>query len=169
MLTNLRSNSTQPLDNLTGPVRYGLTNDYMFRAVFQNSEEALRHLLSALLDIPYEDILSCEIRNPIVLGETIDDKTCVLDIRLLLNHNRLINLEMQTGHLKHWANRSLYYLARLYCNIRRGEDYSSIMPALHIGILTGSPFQEYRRFYSRYFMAEEETGHSKCIIIVGNK
>ena len=51
MLTNLRSNSTQPLDNLTGPVRYGLTNDYMFRAVFQNSEEALRHLLSALLDI----------------------------------------------------------------------------------------------------------------------
>ena len=159
MLTNLRSNSTQPLDNLTGPVRYGLTNDYMFRAVFQNSEEALRHLLSALLDIPYEDILSCEIRNPIVLGETIDVKTCVLDIRLLLNHNRLINLEMQTGHLKHWANRSLYYLARLYCNIRRGEDYSSIMPALHIGILTGSPFQEYRRFYSRYFMAEEETGH----------
>ena len=30
-------------------VEYGLVNDYMFRAVFQTSEEALRGLLSALL------------------------------------------------------------------------------------------------------------------------
>ena len=33
-------------------VEYGLTNDYMFRSVFQTSEEALRGLLSALLYIP---------------------------------------------------------------------------------------------------------------------
>ena len=37
-------------------VRYGLTNDYMFRSVFQTSEEALRGLLSALLYIPEEEI-----------------------------------------------------------------------------------------------------------------
>ena len=36
-------------------VEYGLTNDYMFRSVFQTSEEALRGLLSALLYIPEED------------------------------------------------------------------------------------------------------------------
>ena len=30
---------------------YGLINDYMFRAVFQTSEDALRGLLSALLYI----------------------------------------------------------------------------------------------------------------------
>ena len=32
-------------------VEYGLINDYMFRAVFQTSEDALRGLLSALLYI----------------------------------------------------------------------------------------------------------------------
>ena len=32
-------------------VEYGLVNDYMFRAVFQTSEDALRGLLSALLYI----------------------------------------------------------------------------------------------------------------------
>ena len=37
-------------------VEYGLTNDYMFRSVFQTSEEALRGLLSALLYIPEERI-----------------------------------------------------------------------------------------------------------------
>ncbi len=33
-------------------VEYGLTNDYMFRSVFQTSKEALKGLLSALLYIP---------------------------------------------------------------------------------------------------------------------
>lgn len=46
------------LKNAAGPIKYGLTNDYMFRAVFQNSEEALRHLLSALLEIAFEEIVS---------------------------------------------------------------------------------------------------------------
>ena len=55
-------------------VRYGLTNDYMFRSVFQTSEEALRGLLSALLYIPEEEIVSCEICNPIILGDAIDEK-----------------------------------------------------------------------------------------------
>ncbi len=51
------------LDTATGPIQYGLTNDYMFRAVCQQSEEALRHLLSALLNIPYEEIISSAITN----------------------------------------------------------------------------------------------------------
>ena len=38
--------------NVEEAVEYGLVNDYMFRAVFQTSEEALRGLLSALLYIP---------------------------------------------------------------------------------------------------------------------
>ena len=36
-------------------VEYGLTNDYMFRSVFQTSEEALRGLLGVLLYIPEEE------------------------------------------------------------------------------------------------------------------
>lgn len=48
-------------------LEYGLTNDYMFRSVFQTSEEALKGLLSALLHIPEEEILSCKICNPIIL------------------------------------------------------------------------------------------------------
>ena len=67
-------------------VIYPLTNDYMFRAVLQSSETALRGLLAALLKIREDEIRSCRIINPIILGDTIDEKNCVLDIRLELNN-----------------------------------------------------------------------------------
>jgi predicted transposase/invertase (TIGR01784 family) len=147
------------LASATGPIRYPLTNDYMFHAVFQESPASLKHLLSALLDIPFEEILSCELQNPIILGEHIDDKDCVLDIRLLLNGGRLINLEMQAGHFSTWPNRALFYLCRLYCNIKKGENYSAIKPALHIGILTNPPFPEVQEFYSEYLLTNTKNSH----------
>lgn len=145
------------LDKATGPVPYGLTNDYMFRAVCQQSEEALRHLLSALLNIPYEEIKSSTITNPIILGNTIDAKTCILDVRLVLNDNRLVNLEMQTGHLADWTDRAVFYLSRLYCSLRRGQDYTDLMPAVHIGILPKSPLEEEDGFYSEYLLKNVQT------------
>lgn len=135
-----------------GKIRYGLTNDYMFRAVLQKNNNVLKHLLAALLKISVSEIASCEITNPIVLGESIDDKSCVMDIRILLNNQRLINLEMQIGHLENWPNRSLFYLSRLFCNIHPGENYNLIKPSIHIGILTEQLFDDVKDFYSEYLM-----------------
>ncbi|MDO4345510.1 MAG: Rpn family recombination-promoting nuclease/putative transposase [Eubacteriales bacterium] len=136
-----------------------MTNDYMFRAVMQNSETALKHLLSALLDIPCDQIISCEITNPIILGNSIDDKTCIMDIRILLNTNRLINLEMQVGDLSNWPNRALFYLCKLFCNISKGQGYDKILPAMHIGILDQSPFDNRQDFYSEYLLLHTKTHH----------
>jgi predicted transposase/invertase (TIGR01784 family) len=119
----------------------------------------LKHLLSALLDIPYEEIVSCTLLNPIILGESIDEKDCILDIKILLNNGRLINLEMQAGHLANWPDRALFYLCRLFCNIKKGEDYSEIKPAIHIGILTESPFPDIQEFYSEYLLYNQKNSH----------
>lgn len=83
--------------SLTGPVEYHLTNDYMFRAVMQKNENVLKHLLCALLRISTEYVEKLEIMNPIILGAEIDSKTCILDIRLLLNNNHYYNIEMQVS------------------------------------------------------------------------
>ena len=56
---------------------YGMRNDYMFRAVLQESEVVLRNLLSALLEMEENEIVSCRIENPIELGKTIEDKFCI--------------------------------------------------------------------------------------------
>ncbi len=148
--------NTDFLQNMSGPLDYPLTNDYMFRALMQSSNDTLRHLLAALLPVPYEEIRSCEILNPIILGEAIDNKTCIMDVRVCMNNDRLINLEMQMYPYKAWPDRALFYLCRLYCQIKRGQNYGGTLPAVHIGILGESPFPEVNKFYSKYELADIE-------------
>ena len=140
-------------------VEYGLTNDYMFRSVFQTSEEALRGLLSALLYIPEEEILSCVICNPIILGDAIDEKTCILDIRVLLNGNKQINLEMQMGSVENWTDRSVFYLCRMFSDMKKGLDYTQAKPSIHIGIMMKSPIPEDAAFYNEYALKNRRTGY----------
>ena len=140
-------------------VEYGLINDYMFRAVFQTSEEALKGLLSALLYIPEEEILSCVICNPIILGDAIDEKTCILDIRVLLNGNKQINLEMQMGSVENWPDRSVFYLCRMFTDMKKGLDYTQTKPSIHIGIMMKSPVPEDAAFYNEYALKNRRTGY----------
>ena len=140
-------------------VEYGMINDYMFRAVFQTSEEALRGLLSALLYIPEEEIVSCLICNPILLGDAIDEKTCILDIRVLLNGNRQINLEMQMGSVENWTDRSVFYLCRMFADMKKGLDYTQAKPSIHIGIMMKSPVPEDAAFYNEYALKNRRTGY----------
>ena len=140
-------------------VEYGLTNDYMFRSVFQTSKEALKGLLSALLYIPEEEILSCEICNPIILGTAIDEKTCILDIRVVLNGNKQINLEMQMGSVEHWTDRSVFYLCRMFTDMKKGLDYTQTKPSIHIGIMMKSPIPEDAAFYNEYALKNRRTGY----------
>ena len=145
------------LEHLTGKLDFTATNDYMFRAVLQTSEEALTGLLSALLDIPKEDFLSINVLNPIILGEAIDDKTIVLDLNILLNNNQVINLEMQVINEGDWEERSLYYLCKNFTELKRGRPYHDLLPVMHIGTLDFSLFSYNNQFYSEYLLRETKT------------
>ena len=157
----LQKQENEILQEINGEeeVEYGLINDYMFRAVFQTSEEALKGLLSALLYIPEEEILSCVICNPIILGDAIDEKTCILDIRVLLNGNKQINLEMQMGSVENWTDRSVFYLCRMFTDMKKGLDYTQTKPSIHIGIMMKSPIPEDAAFYNEYALKNRRTGY----------
>ena len=152
---NMIWNSINPEEK----VPYGMMNDYMFRAVLQRSPAALRGLLSALLHIPESEIISCEICNPIILGDALDEKTCILDILVLLNKNRQINLEMQVGPIENWTDRSLYYLCKMFTDLKEGMDYTQTKPSIHIGILSKSPVPEDAAFYNEYALKNRKTGY----------
>ncbi|MDO5135644.1 MAG: Rpn family recombination-promoting nuclease/putative transposase [Eubacteriales bacterium] len=136
-------------------IPYGLTNDYMFRAVFQKNPTALKGLIAAALGRSPEEITSCEIQNPIVLGESIDAKTCILDIQTCINGREKINVEMQMGNLGNWPKRALYYTCSMYTDLKAGSDYHHVLPCIHIGFVSRSPFPDNERFFSRYLLAEE--------------
>lgn len=62
------------LQNAHGTIPYNMTNDYMFRAVLQSNNKVLRGLICSLLYLTEEDVISVEITNPIILGESVESK-----------------------------------------------------------------------------------------------
>ena len=48
-------------------------------------------LLCALLSMKPEEIVSVTITNPIQPGDSMDDKNMILDVRVLLNNQEIIN------------------------------------------------------------------------------
>ncbi len=133
-------------------------NDYMFRAVLQESEEVLKNLIATLMQMDEEEIRSCRILNPIVLGQQIDKKDTILDVRLDLNDDTIMNIELQMWYQNDWVDRSLYYWARTFAHLKKGENYSDVKPTYHIGILDFSVFQEEPEFYSEYRIQNVKTG-----------
>ncbi len=138
---------------------YGMRNDYMFHAVLQKNEEVLRNLLATLLEIDEAEIESCHIENPIELGKEIEGKECILDVKLTLNNDKVINIELQVYKQTHWINRSLLYWARTYDNLKSGQDYSMLLPAYHIGILDFTLFENHPKFMAQYQILDVEDGY----------
>ena len=146
------ASSTPDIDfwNVNGEIPYNMTNDYMFRAVLQSDNKALRGLICSLLHLAQEEVDVVEITNPIILGEAVRDKEFRLDINVIMNNSVLINLEMQITNKLNWENRSVMYLCRSYDQLNRGQDYREARPAIHISFLDYTLFDEYSEFYCKY-------------------
>lgn len=146
-------------DTASGKIPFRMTNDYMFRAVFQSSNKALKGLLCSLLHLAESEVASIEITNPILLGRAIDNKEFHLDINLLLNDSVRINLEMQIVNQINWENRSVMYLCRTYDSLNRGQDYRDAKPAVHIGFLDYTLFADRPEFYAAYKLINVKSHH----------
>lgn len=134
----------------SGPLTIPMTNDYLFRALLQRNNHVLKGLICSLLNLSSSEVKSVIITNPIILGESINAKTFLLDVSLTLNDNTLISLEMQVINEHNWPERSLSYLCRTFDNLNFGENYQSVKPAIQIGLLDFTLFPLYPEFYSTY-------------------
>ncbi len=123
------------LQDATGKIDYRLMNDCMFHVVFQKNPRALRGLCASLLHITPEEITSVEVLNPIEFGEQPKDKEFILDLKVKLNNDRILNFEVQVIDEKNWPERSLSYACRTFDQLMRGEDYLKAKPVYHIGFL----------------------------------
>ena len=152
-MDNLKNTGIVPeLASFTGAIDYPLTNDYMFRSVMQCNENVLKGFLCSLLRLNPDDIWSVKVLNPIELGKKLNDKDFILDIKILMNNNTSINLEMQVNNQYNWPERSLVYLSRLFDGLNVGENYKFVKPAFQIGILNYTLFPEHPEFFSTYKM-----------------
>lgn len=138
------------LHSATGLLAIPMTNDYLFRALLQRNNKVLKGLICALLHLDPSDISSVVIDNPIELGNAIDDKTFILDIKVIMNNYTIINLEMQVINEHNWTDRSISYLCRSFDRLKSGDPYQTTRPVIQIGLLTFTLFPEHPEFYSTY-------------------
>ena len=134
-----------------------LTNDLLFHMVFTRNAEALKGLLSVLLNISESGILRIEVLNPMQYSDVIDSKLTVLDLKVHMNDNTFVHVEMQVRRFKYWTNRTVGYACRQIADqIHADFDYGKLEPVIQISIMDYSLFPEHKRFFADYIPRDKE-------------
>lgn len=142
-------------ENATGGIHFPLVVDLVFHYVMQKSEKALVSLVCALLGIAIDLVEKIEVKNPIDLNGNL--KETVMDLKLVLNDNRVINIELQMYMDSYWIPRSILYLCRAYDSIGEGDNYALLKPTTHICITDKDLLGNNNQFYSKYLLMNTKT------------
>lgn len=133
-----------------------LTNNYAFQKIFKNAK-IVKGFLMALLNLKEYEIKKIKITDPFTLGENNEEKEGILDIKLVLNQNRKINIEMQNTYQDDWTERSLFYNCRMFTDgFQKGHPYGELPPCIHVGILNFNQMIS-PNYYHKFYLMDEKT------------
>ena len=133
--------------------------DIIFKKLFtdEGNLHILQAFLSDILEIPYESINNIIVLNSEIMPENVIEKYSRMDIKMTVDGNRLINVEMQIKDEGDYRDRSLYYLSKLYGNqLKSGEDYGKLNQCISINVLNFNLFDEWTDFHSSFRMREDK-------------
>lgn len=132
--------------------------DWTFKELMTN-EKARIGFLSSILQIRPEEIKETRILNTDLRKEYAEDKQGILDVRILLNNAVEIDCEIQLSKLRVWADRSLFYLSKMFTEqIKPKQSYRVFKKCVSISILDFKLFPGETGFYS-CFHIREDTRH----------
>lgn len=130
-------------------------SDVMFKELMRN-EVVRRGFISDVLDIPLEEIKSVRLENPFLSRRSRAEKQCILDVRIQLNDDSRINVELQIRRLAYWDKRSLFYLAKMYTdNLFIGQKYDRLKKCIVINILDFAG-DEHPGYHKVYHLRDQE-------------
>ena len=152
----MEKSNVPDFETATGTIDYGFTNDYVFRKILQENNDVLKALICSILHMK-PDGVEVTVTNPISLGETFSAKDFILDVRVVLNDGRLIDLEMQMTNEYNWPDRSISYASRNFDQLKRGEYYIDAKPVHSIGFLNFTLFEDDPEFNALYQLLNVKT------------
>ena len=140
-----------------------LTIDYVFHAVFgrdtDESRAALMEILNIILERKDDPIKSIVLKNPIDTAEREDEKETIMDIRAETSSGEELDIEMQSGNLRVYPDRVLFYGGRLVnSSLQQGFKYDKMKKSIVVSIINGILFSEYDRCHSIFDVRERQTG-----------
>ncbi len=116
--------------------------DFAFKEIMQD-EKARIGFLSAILKLNPTDIKKTIILNTNLRKIHKEDKQGILDVRILMNDDTEIDIEIQLAELKVWGDRSLFYMSKMYTDqIEAGQDYTKFKKCVSISILNFNLFPD---------------------------
>ncbi|MDE7478602.1 MAG: Rpn family recombination-promoting nuclease/putative transposase [Lachnospiraceae bacterium] len=129
--------------------------DFAFKEIMTD-EKARIGFLSAVMKLKPEDIKETYILNPYLDKVHAEDKLGILDVRILMNNDTEIDTEIQLSEIRIWANRALFYAAKMYTDqIEQGQKYDVLKKCVSISILDFELFKEQKEFYSSFHIKED--------------
>ncbi len=129
--------------------------DYAFKEIMMD-EKARIGFLSAMLKLNPEEIKETQVLNTNLRKQSEKEKLGILDVRILMNNNTEIDIEIQLAAMNIWADRALFYLAKMYTEqISAGEDYTMFKKCVSISVLDFKLFEHEPEFYSCFHIRED--------------
>ncbi len=123
--------------------------DFSFKQLMQN-EEVRKYFISDVLGIPAAEIRSVRLASPFLWKRYSGQKQGILDVRVELNDDRMVNIELQIKMLACWDKRSLFYLAKMFTEeLLVGEQFHRLKKCICINLLDFNLDEdpEYHRIY----------------------
>lgn len=97
--------------------------DFCFKELME-FEVVRQGFISAVLGVRPEEVSHTELLPTHLRKEYAEDKLGILDVRVILDGNIQIDMEIQVAQFPLWPERSLFYLSKIYIEqIKSGEDY----------------------------------------------
>ena len=140
-----------------------LTIDYVFHAVFgrdtDESRAALMEILNIILERKDDPIKSIILKNPIDTAEREDEKETIMDIRAETSSGEELDIEMQSGNLRVYPDRVLFYGGRLVnSSLQQGFKYDKMKKSIVVSIINCILFAELDSCHSIFDVRERQTG-----------
>lgn len=109
--------------------------DFSFKQLMLN-EAVRKYFISDVLGIPVSEIRSVRLSNPFLWRRYFRQKQGILDVKVELNEDSIVDIELQIRMLAYWDKRSLYYLAKMFTEgLLIGEKYHRLKKCICINIL----------------------------------
>lgn len=129
--------------------------DYCFKELMQD-KDILKAFLLTVLDIENNDIISIKLEPTETRKMSSDDKIGILDVKVALNNNTIIDIEIQISSYKYWPDRSMFYTNKTFTEeLKSGEEYDKLKKCIHIGILDFILYKGTNEYHSCFHLRED--------------
>ena len=129
--------------------------DFAFKELMMN-EKVRIGFLSAVLNINATDIRSAQMKNTNLTKAHQDEKQGILDVRLVMNDDTEINIEMQVMSMSTWTDRSVFYVSKMVAEqVGIDKKYTNVRKCIGISIVDFNCIKQTNNYHTIYHIRED--------------